>query len=104
MPPPPLPLPRYDSYEQDSLWPFLESPAPGVRVAFVRAANSEYRWAGDDEARIRALGHAVHPLPGAGHWVHAENPDGLFDILAPSFGGGVDVHVRRARPGSPGLA
>ncbi len=93
----------YDSYEADSLWPFLEAPPPGVEVNFVRAARSEYRWAGGDADRIRGLGHGVHDLPGAGHWVHAENPDGLFDILAPSFGGGVDLHVRRSAPGSPGL-
>jgi len=93
----------YDSYEADSLWPFLEAPPPGVEVNFVRAARSEYRWGGGDADAIRAFGHGVHDLPGAGHWVHAENPDGLFDILAPSFGGGVDLHVRRSAPGSPGL-
>jgi pimeloyl-ACP methyl ester carboxylesterase len=93
----------YDSYESDSMWPFLQAPPPGVEVNFVRAARSEYRWGGGDADAIVALGHGVHDLPGAGHWVHAENPDGLFDILAPSFGGGVDLHVRRSTPGSPGL-
>ena len=93
----------YTDYEAASLWPFLASPAPGVDVSFVRAARSEYRWAGGDADQIVSLGHTVHLLPGAGHWVHAENPDGLFDVLAPSFGGGVDLHVQRARPGSPGM-
>ena len=93
----------YADYEASTLWPFLAAPAPGVDVSFVRAARSEYRWAGGDAERIVELGHAVHTLPGAGHWVHAENPDGLFDILAPSFGGAADLHVQRARPGSPGL-
>lgn len=32
------------------------------------------------------LGHAVHELPNSGHWVHTDNPNGLFDILSPSFG------------------
>jgi len=93
----------YADYEAHTLWPFLKAPAKGVDVSFVRAARSEYRWAGGDADHIASLGHAVHMLPGAGHWVHAENPDGLFDILAPSFGGGVDLHGRRAAPGSPGL-
>lgn len=93
----------YDSYEKESLWEFLENPAPGVDVSFVRAARSEYRWAGNDQKRIQAAGHGVHLLPGAGHWVHAENPDGLFELLAPSFGAQPDLHVLRARPGSPGL-
>lgn len=94
----------YDSYETESLWEFLECPAPGVDVSFVRAARSEYRWAGGDAKRIQAAGHGVHLLPGAGHWVHAENPDGLFELLAPSFGAAPDLHVRRASPpGSPGI-
>ena len=32
------------------------------------------------------------------------NPDGLFELLAPSFGASPDLHVRRASPpGSPGM-
>ena len=44
----------------------------------------------------RSLGHEVHLLPNSGHWVHTDNPDGLFDILAPSFGGTPDVAMQRA--------
>jgi pimeloyl-ACP methyl ester carboxylesterase len=43
------------------------------------------RWAGDDEQRIAALGHQVHLLPNSGHWVHTDNPNGLFEIMAPTF-------------------
>jgi len=57
------------SYEEANLYPLLESPADGVTVSFVKAEYSEYRWGGGDEARIRALGHAVHELPKSGHWV-----------------------------------
>ena len=32
------------------------------------------------------------PLP----QVHTDNPDGLFDILAPSFGGQPDLRMQRA--------
>ncbi len=56
----------YASYEATSLWPFLRRPAQGVRVSFVRAEGSNYRWAGGDEQRISALGHDVHLLRQAG--------------------------------------
>lgn len=44
----------------------------------------------------RLLGHGVHLLRGAGHWVHADNPQGLFDLLAPSFGQQPDLRVQRS--------
>ncbi|EFN51872.1 hypothetical protein CHLNCDRAFT_27628 [Chlorella variabilis] len=91
----------FRSYESADLWPLLAAPADGVALSFVKAQRSTFRWGGGDEARIRALGHAVHELPDAGHWVHSDNPDGLFDILAPSFGGKVDLHMQRSPPGSP---
>jgi hypothetical protein len=46
----------------------------------------------------------VHELRDSGHWVHTDNPGGLFDILAPSFGGAPDLHARRSPPGSPRAA
>lgn len=42
----------------------------------------------------------MHLLPNSGHWVHSDNPDGLFDILAPSFGGMPDLPMQRASPPS----
>ncbi|CAM8926928.1 unnamed protein product [Rhodiola kirilowii] len=32
-------------------------------------------------------GVEMHVLEDAGHWVHADNPDGLFRILSSSFEG-----------------
>lgn len=90
----------YLSYESTDLWPFLESPSDGITVSFVRAERSNFRWSGKDQDLIKALGHDVHLLRDSGHWVHTENPAGLFDIIAPSFGGGVDLHLRRAQPSS----
>ena len=58
----------------------------GIEVNFVKAEQSVFRWGGDDEALIRSYGHRVLPLA-AGHWVHTDNPDGLLDLLLPSFGG-----------------
>lgn len=58
----------------------------GIEVNFVRAEHSSFRWGGDDEAAIRAAGHEVHLLRHAGHWVHTDNPEGLLQLLMPSFG------------------
>ncbi|KAJ9526727.1 hypothetical protein QJQ45_017529 [Haematococcus lacustris] len=85
----------YDSYTHTPLWSLLERPPKGLKLDFVKAEHSTFRWGGPDEARITALGHQVHLLPRAGHWVHTDNPCGLFDILAPSFNCGVDLRQQR---------
>lgn len=89
----------YRSYETTSLWNFLTSPAKGIHVSFVRAERSTFRWGGGDADRIEQLGHHVYVLPNSGHWVHTDNPDGLFDILAPSFGDATNM-LRRSQSGS----
>ncbi|KVH87965.1 hypothetical protein Ccrd_024653 [Cynara cardunculus var. scolymus] len=57
---------------------------------------SLHRWALGDLQRIHAAeeqaaeeggGVEMHVLEDAGHWVHADNPDGLFRILSFSFQG-----------------
>jgi hypothetical protein len=88
----------YRSYEESSLWPFLLSPVQGIRLNFVKAEHSSFRWGGSDEERIRGAGHGVHLLRNAGHWVHTDNPDGLFEILSQSFGTSPDLHMQRADP------
>jgi pimeloyl-ACP methyl ester carboxylesterase len=91
----------YRSYEDTDLWPFLAQPAEGIQVSFVRAEASTFRWGGGAQDRITALGHEVHLLRDSGHWVHSDNPGGLFDILAGSFGGEPDLHMRHSPPSSP---
>eukprot|EP00955_Chlamydomonas_euryale_P096483 365014-Chlamydomonas_euryale.AAC.7 len=76
----------YESYEVTCLYDLLEAPPQGLRLDFVKAEHSNFRWGGSDEARIVAAGHRVHLLRGAGHWVHSDNPAGLLQILAGSFG------------------
>ena len=39
-----------------------------------------------DQEKISALGHRIYFLHDAGHWVHTDNPEGLYGIMAPSFG------------------
>ena len=94
----------YRSYESTSLWRFLERPAEGIRLDFVKAERSTFRWGGIDESRIESLGHKVHLLHNSGHWVHTDNPDGLFDILASSFGMEADIHMQRSPQGSPSVS
>jgi pimeloyl-ACP methyl ester carboxylesterase len=81
----------YESYEGKSHWPLLQSPPKGLHVHFVRAENSSFRWQGDEAERIERLGHHVHLLPDAGHWVHTDNPQGLLDIMRLAFGHREDV-------------
>jgi pimeloyl-ACP methyl ester carboxylesterase len=88
----------YDSYEDTSLWELLEQPPQGLQVDFVRAERSNFRWEGGVADSIEALGHPVHLLRDAGHWVHTDNPGGLFDIMSKSFGV-VDLHLERAVAG-----
>lgn len=76
----------YASYETTSLWPLLQAPPQGLSLDFVRAEHSSLRWGGGDEASITACGHRVHLVRDAGHWVHTDNPQGLWQVLAPSFG------------------
>lgn len=94
----------YRSYESKSLWEFLERPAEGIRLDFVKAERSTFRWGGQDEERIKSLGHKVHLLENSGHWVHTDNPNGLFDILSSSFGAEADLHMQRSPGSSPSVS
>ncbi|KAH9566969.1 hypothetical protein CY35_03G004500 [Sphagnum magellanicum] len=85
----------YHSYEETNLWPMVENVAAGVHIDFLRAERSLHRWSVEDVERIRSAemvasdegaGVQMHVLEDAGHWVHTDNPDGLFRVLAPSFG------------------
>ena len=76
----------YKSYEATDLWPMLEAQPRGLQVDFVRAERSAFVWTEEDIARIGSYGARVHYLEKSSHWVHIDNPDGLLDILAPSFG------------------
>ncbi|GFR51573.1 hypothetical protein Agub_g13911 [Astrephomene gubernaculifera] len=87
----------YRSYEETQLWDLIKQPPQGLKLNFVKAERSTFRWGGPDEAAITTAGHGVHLLPASGHWVHADNPLGLYDILAPSFGGGSDLKMWRTQ-------
>lgn len=84
----------YESYEDTCLWDLLRSPPQGLHVDFVRATKSNFRWGGGIEDKITCLGHGVHPVD-AGHWVATDNPAGLFEAMAPTFGK-MDLHMQRS--------
>ncbi|PIN01628.1 putative alpha/beta hydrolase [Handroanthus impetiginosus] len=86
----------YQSYEETNLWKLVEDVPRGVHINFLKAERSLHRWALEDIRRIHVAeeqaaeeggGVEMHVLEDAGHWVHADNPDGLFRILSFSFQG-----------------
>ncbi|KAJ0972215.1 hypothetical protein J5N97_020174 [Dioscorea zingiberensis] len=86
----------YKSYEETNLWKIVDDVPRGVHVNFLKAERSLHRWALEDIQRIHSAeelaadegaGVEMHVLEDAGHWVQADNPDGLFRILSSSFQG-----------------
>ncbi|MCL7031442.1 hypothetical protein MKW94_012873 [Papaver nudicaule] len=84
----------FNSYREKSYWSLLENPPNGLQIAIVRAENSD-RWSPGVVHRLESLASrarkesegkvSVHLLPKSGHWVHADNPKGLLDIVAPNI-------------------
>jgi len=78
------------SYLRTDHWPALELPPAGLDVHFVRGGRSE-RWTQSDIARLMRIsagfgpggdrGARLHTLLNAGHWLHADDPDGLLQVL-----------------------
>ena len=73
----------------------MDNVPEGVHIDFLRAERSLHRWAHEDVQRIHlaeqiasseGAGVQMHVLEDAGHWVHTDNPDGLFRLLTPTFG------------------
>ncbi|KAJ8773669.1 hypothetical protein K2173_005915 [Erythroxylum novogranatense] len=67
----------YQSYEETTLWKFVENLPRGVHVNFLKAERSLHRWALEDLQRIHAAedlaaeeggGVEMHVLEDAGHW------------------------------------
>lgn len=71
------------SYLEADLWPFLEALPGGLEVHLVRGGRSEL-WTDATFARLEALVDPVtiHTLPSAGHWLHADDPEGLAGVIA----------------------
>ena len=68
-------------YFQHDVWPVVENPPHKMDVHLVRGMRSD-RWSPTAIHRLQQLQQAtVHELPNAGHWVHADNPQGLLSIF-----------------------
>lgn len=82
----------YRSYQNINLWSIVkDAPRIGVRIHVVRGEKSD-RWSEkavkqlEEAAQSIPEGHLkVHMLPNAGHWVHADNPQGLLDMIEPAM-------------------
>jgi pimeloyl-ACP methyl ester carboxylesterase len=72
-----------DFFDTD-LWSVVEAPPPGMSIHFVRASESSV-LSPHAIARIQAAeangSTALHTLDG-GHWLNADNPDGIVELLA----------------------
>jgi esterase len=72
-------------FHRTDLWPVVEDPRPGLELHFVRATGSAVLSA-EASGRIRAAGEAtgrvfLHEVQG-GHWLNADNPDALVELMA----------------------
>ena len=65
------------------LWDVVEDPPKGVELHFVKATRSDTLDAAS-KARVEAAGASgrvhLHELEG-GHWINADNPDGVIELL-----------------------
>ncbi len=72
-------------YFRFDAWPILTRPRTLPRIDCVRAERSD-RWDPASLARFADLPASVpthlHLLENAGHWLHADNPDGLLRLFA----------------------
>lgn len=78
----------YESYGKTDYSDLLVEPPDQCHVEIIRALESK----GWDEESIDKLHHLssnsrgmtrVHELENAGHWLHAENPSGLVELMLP---------------------
>lgn len=79
-----------DDYFQRDLWPVVESPPDGRTLHLVIGGRSNVYDAAErgraEQAARRSDGRVqVHVLPEAGHWVHVDDPDGLFALIRASM-------------------
>jgi pimeloyl-ACP methyl ester carboxylesterase len=73
-----------DYYARD-LWPVIEGRTGGAPAIHVVLGGRSESVPEPDVARFKALAEAgavhLHVLPNAGHWLHADDPEGLLSAL-----------------------
>ena len=79
---------RLADFDRKDLWPLVEAPPPGLTLRVVVAGQSTAVLASDRERLQAAAARGaieLFELPGAGHWLHADDPDGLLRLMLPYF-------------------
>ncbi len=75
----------FESYYATDLWPVVTHHAKATEMHFVVGGKSEVLDAADrarlSDGAAQAAHVTVHTLPAAGHWVHVDDPEGLFAIV-----------------------
>ncbi|KAF8062097.1 SUVR3 [Scenedesmus sp. PABB004] len=99
----------YNSYRLSSYWDVMSRPPPGVVVHMVRGelsdrwtpgmidalADAHARWAAASSEAPESVGELqLHTLERAGHWLQADNPEGLHALMEPCPG--ADLAALRA--------
>ena len=81
----------FESHKKTDLWPVLESEwiaQEDCRVHFVQATENN-AWTSEITDRFVKVNEAnpnIQLTPfDAGHWLHVQKPQELFDLMAPSF-------------------
>lgn len=73
-----------DSHYSSDLWPIVERRAAETKLTFVIGGRSPV-FVAEQRERIYAMAKAKQlravTLPNSGHWVHADDPDGLLACL-----------------------
>lgn len=97
----------YNSYRLSGYYDVVRAPPPGVLLHIVRGEHSDRwtpamlahledaaaAWHGTAAAAPAAIGELrTHVLERAGHWLQADNPEGLLALMEPYFR---DLHQNR---------
>jgi esterase len=70
----------YTSYQTTDLWPILEAPRQDVQFHLVIADQSRM-YPPSDRSRAASLPHVTLDTLNTGHWMHAEDLEGVLGIL-----------------------
>ena len=77
------------SFFETDAWGVVEDPPPGTHIHFVKASGSDILDV-EAQARIQAAamrhGQAHLHIVEGGHWLNADNPDGLHEVLVGEMG------------------
>lgn len=81
----------FESYYETDLWPVVERHERARELIFVVGGRSEVLRPEDRqrlaEVAARSPGLTVHTMPEAGHWLHIDDPEGLFAIVSRGLSG-----------------